>query len=292
MNLEELEKLHHDQIADHVKNKFILIYNQKFDPKCKKEDMESGGLGAAFFEEQKAYFNNELQGPFKEGLAKASSLSIMNAFMSLAINGLSLEKGLTTDCYLMANSKKIGSDAKGADIYGFMAYIKITGYGEVLIRKRAGQILGIENPTIVYDCDDCRIGERDGHKFVNYEKCMNKPKDARFVACFVKILLKDGGYDYFILDQDGLARLKDYNIKQNHGRFVNPLYGNVQNGWQPDSGFLIAKTIYHAFKGYPKISIGDGAVMQAEADDSATVKIDSENDVSGVKVNTNENDPF
>lgn len=293
IDLDEINKISHDKIADIVKSKFITIYNQKYDPNCPKDEISTGGLGLSFFEEQKAYFNSELnESSFKEQLSKATGLSVMNAFMMLAICGLSLQKGLTTDCYLMGKSKCIGASPNGAKVYGFFAVIDITGYGEVTMRKRSGQILGIENPVIVYDCDDFRTGERNGHKFVDYEKCMHRPNGALIECCYLKILKKDD-YDYFVLDMEGMARLRAYNIKQNGGKYANALYGSYDKGWQPDTGFMIAKTIRHAFKGYPRLTIGDGAVLHADTD-TISEQV-SEQEVApdkGVKVETDENDPF
>ena len=86
MDIGQLNKTPHNQICDLARNKFIEVYNQKF-----------GDGGEVFFEEQKALFNNELlNGSFKGYLEKATSLNIHDAFMNLAINGLSLEKGTTT----------------------------------------------------------------------------------------------------------------------------------------------------------------------------------------------------
>lgn len=84
MDIEQLNKAPHNQICDLARDKFIEVYNQKF-----------GEGGEVFFEEQKALFNNELlNGSFKGYLEKATSLNIHDAFMNLAINGLSLEREL------------------------------------------------------------------------------------------------------------------------------------------------------------------------------------------------------
>ena len=186
MDIEQLNKTPHNQICDLARDKFIEVYNQKF-----------GEGGEVFFEEQKALFNNELlNGSFKGYLEKATSLNIHDAFMNLAINGLSLEKGTTTLCYLMGYSNYDKNTRKST----YTAKITYTGYGEILLRQRAGQILRCDNPVVVYDCDDFRFGERDGHKFVDYVKTYPRPANSRIVACYVKIILPNNSYDYFVLD--------------------------------------------------------------------------------------------
>ena len=169
MDIEQLNKTPHEQICDLAKDKFIEIYNQKF-----------GEGGEVFFEEQKALFNNELlNGSFKGYLAKAPSLCIHDAFMNLAINGLSLEKGSSTLCYLMGYSNY----DKNTGGYNYTAKITYTGYGEILLRQRAGQIVRCDNPVVVYSCDEFRFGERDGHKFVEYIKQYPRQAGSYIVAC-------------------------------------------------------------------------------------------------------------
>ncbi len=43
IDLDEINKIAHDKIADLVKSKFITIYNQKYDPNCPKDEISTGG---------------------------------------------------------------------------------------------------------------------------------------------------------------------------------------------------------------------------------------------------------
>lgn len=55
MDIEQLNETPHNQICDLARDRFIEVYNQKF-----------GEGGEVFFEEQKAFFNEELlNGSFK-----------------------------------------------------------------------------------------------------------------------------------------------------------------------------------------------------------------------------------
>ncbi len=123
--------------------------------------------------------------------------------MNLAINGLSLEKGTATLCYLMGYSNYDKNTKKST----YTAKITYTGYGEILLRQRAGQILRCDNPVVVYNCDDFRFGERDGHKFVDYVKTYPRPANSYIVACYVKIILPNNSYDYFVLDREAYREI-------------------------------------------------------------------------------------
>lgn len=283
------DKLPITKVTEAVKPKFIQIYNQKYDPFCLENAIATGGKGAVFYEEQEALFNTEIKnGPYAKMLVKAKNENLANAFLSLAINGLSLEKTFTTECYLECRSVNVGT--REQPVYISLPKISITGYGEVKMRVRAGQIAGIENPVVVYDCDDLRVGEKDGHKYVNYEKCFVKPGKARIIACYMKILLNSGGFDYFVLDLDGIKRLAGYSAKFNYSNKPNALY--VSNDGQIDTGFLIAKTIKHAFKGYPKLSIGDGAVYQSDDDMLPDNSPREEKKPDGVVIEQEDDTPF
>lgn len=294
MDIEQLNKTPHNQICDLARDKFIEVYNQKF-----------GEGGEVFFEEQKALFNNELlNGSFKGYLEKATSLNIHDAFMNLAINGLSLEKGTTTLCYLMGYSNYDKNTRQST----YTAKIAYTGYGEILLRQRAGQILRCDNPVVVYDCDDFRFGERDGHKFVDYVKTYPRPANSRIVACYVKIILPNNSYDYFVLDREGFDRLREYSAKfggQDHK--ANALYGGSYTGNDGkmyfkdiDTGFLISKTCKHAFKTYPKLPVGLGGMLQADVDSQpqqqqqqeAFGASQAETQKNGVKAKVDDDSPF
>lgn len=292
MDIEQLNKTPHEQICDLARDKFVEIYNQKF-----------GDGGEAFFEEQKALFNNELlNGSFKGYLADAPSLSIHDAFMNLAINGLSLEKGSSTLCYLVGYSNYDKNTKK----YNYTAKITYTGYGEILLRQRAGQIIRCDNPVIVYNCDEFRFGERDGRKFVEYVKTYPRPTGSYIVACYVKIIPPGGGYDYFVMDREGIDRLKAYSEKFNGKSGANALYGGVYTGSDGkeyfqdiDTGFLVSKTCKHAFDNYPKLKVGLGAQLQAniDTDQSPTEQKQEifgsqQQQKEGVKVETGDDDPF
>lgn len=288
--LEQLKTIEHNKIPDLAHDKFIEVYIQKY-----------GAQNAeAFFEEQRGFFLAEMtSGSYKNLLAAATGTSIYFAFLFLAINNLSLEKGLSTTCYLECRSQKIGEkpDSNGGRpqaVYERSAVITVTGYGEILLRQRAKQIRSVDNPKVVYDCDTFRYGEDNGQSYVKYEKAIPRPQGARIIACYVRIVKADGTVDYFVLDTDEMLRLKQYSGKSNFGK-PNALYGQSADCSDIDTGFLKSKTVKHAFKGYPKLSIGTGGAMESDKDEEPTpapAATTAAPAAQGVQVDAPEDTPF
>lgn len=287
---EKIEKARHEEIPDIAHDKFIQVYSQKFG----EQNAE------AFYEEQRGFFLNELtSGSYKDLLKEANGTSIYFAFLFLAINNLSLEKGVSTTCYLECRSVKVGEKVdektkRSTNIYERHAVITVTGYGEIVLRQRAGQIRSVDNPKVVYDCDSLRYGERDGKSFLEYEKAIPRPVGAKIIACYVRIVKSDGTIDYFVLDTDEMVRLKQYSSRFNWGK-SNALYGQAQDCSDIDTGFLKSKTVKHAFKGYPKLSIGAGGSLEADKDTDTQPQaepVTTETPANGVTVETNDDDPF
>lgn len=291
--LESINNVAHEKIPELAHDKFVAVYSQKFG----HEKAE------AFYEEQKNLFINELKyGSYNELLKQADGMSVYFAFLFLAINGLSLEKGTTTTCYLECKRVKVGENpnklnAKGypEPVYQSSAVITVTGYGEIILRQRARQIRSVDTPKVVYDCDTFRYGESDGRPTLTWEKCMPRPVGSRVIACYVRIIKNDGSVDYFVLDMDEILRLKAYSGKANYGK-TNALYGRNADGSDIDTGFLKSKTVKHAFKGYPKLSIGAGGAFESDKDtepiENAAPQEESTAAPNGVQIKTDENDPF
>ena len=192
-----------------------------------------------------------------------------NAFIDLAVKGLTLAPGSQALCYLIPRSVKVGTDQSGKDIWEKVCNLTISGYGELVLRKNAGQIRHVDNPVIVYEGDTFQYGEQNGQKIVNYMSAFPR-KSNKIIACFLKITRADGSIDYSVMTEQDWMRLKGYSDKQNtyydakKGQYVtksNELYG--KNG-QIDSGFLMAKCVKHAFKTYPKLNIGRGTELESE----------------------------
>jgi hypothetical protein len=185
---------------------------------------------------------------------------------------------------MIPRSVKSGrKDEKGKDIYEDRASVSVTGYGELVIRKRAGHINYADNPVIVYEGDtfEAQI-DNQGCKTVTYKLCVPRTSK-KIIAAFMRIVRNDGSADYQWLLENDIDRLKTYSEKAN-GRWdaearkrvpgkANDLYTS-DNG-QIDAGFLENKMIKHAFDTYPKIRIGEFTELETQKETAINYTIPS-----------------
>ena len=246
---------------ERVREQFINVYNSIW---------KEGGENA--YEREAIYFNQQLRD--KPGIRECSGTSVFYSFIDLAVKGLTLAPGSQALCYLIPRSVKIGVDQTGKDVWEKCCNLVVSGYGELVLRVRAGQIRHADNPVIVYEGDKFEFGEVDGRKIVNYMSAFPRTSN-RIIACFLKITRADGTVDYSVMTENDWLRLKGYSDKQNtyydskKGQYVtksNELYG--KNGGQIDTGFLMAKCVKHAFKTYPKLQIGRGTALESDMVDN------------------------
>lgn len=240
---------------ERVRSQFINVYNSIW-----KEG------GEQVYEREAIYFNSQLRD--KANLRECSGTSIFYAFIDLAVKGLTLAPGSQALCYLIPRSVKVGTGPQG-DIWEKVCNLTISGYGELVLRKNAGQIRHADNPVIVYEGDTFQYGEQNGQKIVNYMSAFPR-RSNKIIACFLKITRADGTIDYSVMTEQDWMRLKGYSDKQNTyfdrktNQYVvksNELYN--KDG-QIDTGFLMAKCVKHAFKTYPKLNIGRGSSLETE----------------------------
>lgn len=229
------------------------------------------GEGGEAFAERESRFINRLIIDDKNKW-NVTPISVFLAYVDLAVKDLTLEPGAQAMCYLLNRSTKVSQgdgNGKIVEAWENRAYISVTGYGEILLRQRAGQIRHCDTPTVVYEGDEFSYIERNGRKEVTYGLNI-KHNPGNPMACFMKITRLDGTTDYAIILHEAWQRLANYSLKQNErGRRdkenakANDLYTSGLNG-TIDPGFLIAKCVKHAFKNYPKLPIGKGMVMEAD----------------------------
>ena len=231
------------EVQDHI----VTLYNQVH-----------GKGGEAFAERESRYLNRMIIDDKKKW--NVTPLSVFLAYVDLAVKDLTLEPGAQALCYLLNRNSKL-KDGTGKDFWENRAYISVTGYGEILMRQRAGQIRHCDSPTVVYEGDRFSYEEIDGRKHVTHALNLSH-NPGNPIACFMKITRIDGSVDYGIILPEGWKRLQVYSDRQN-GDYKNSLYTSGINN-SIDPGFLIAKCVKHAFKSYPKLPIGKGMVMEAD----------------------------
>ena len=259
MKLSEFQKYNAENILDSetVMEKVVEVYN-----------MMHGQGGEAFFERESRNFKKIIEE--NAYLKRCTAFSVYTSLIDLAVYNLSVETGAQAVAYLTPKSVVIGKDQNGKDVYEIRCNLKISGYGELVIRASIGQILYADNPIVVYDNDEFSCSVSGEKKNVEY-KCHIPHKGHKIIGCFLRIVRPDHSVDYSWLLEEEIDRLKVYSEKMNkkwnerekkYEYKANALY--TSNEGQIDTGFLIAKTIKHAFKTYPKIKVGKSTVLQSE----------------------------
>lgn len=245
-----------------VKSRFIQIY----------DTLWGEGTGEPAYERESIFFNRVLAD--NERLAKGvTRFSIFTTFIDLAVCGLSVEPGVRALAYLQGRNTKVGKGPDGKDIYEGRLTLTISGYGELVLRSRCGQIKYADNPVLVYEEDGFSFSDTNGSKSISYT-CNLPHKSNHIIACFIRITRTDGSIDYSVMYEEDWTRLAGYSAKQNkrwdneRRQYImspNELYTSNNGGI--DTGFLMAKCIKHAFKTYPKVRIGKGTELQTEQEE-------------------------
>ncbi len=161
-----------------------------------------------------------------DALRNCSALSLYGCILDLCVNGISLDPMLK-QAYLVPKGGK--------------ATLRISGYGELAIRKDEGQIKYVDNPVLVFEGDHFLTGTTlQGSRFVEHKQTIPRTSD-KAVACFIKITRSDGTTDFSVLTREDFELLR----KQSE-RPDGPAYSKNYNG------MFMTKTIKHAFKGYER----------------------------------------
>ena len=259
LKLSEFQKYNAENILDceAVMEKVVEVYN-----------LMHGEGGEAFFERERQNFQKIISDSIY--LKKCTAFSIYTSIIDLSVYNLSVEPGAQATAYLIPRNVNTGKGNGGKDVYETRCTLKISGYGELVIRASAGQILYADNPIVVYDNDEFSCSVSGEKKSVEY-KCNLPHKGHQVIGCFIRIVRSDRSVDYSWLLEEEIERLKGYSSKANkkwnererkYECKANELY--TSNDGSIDTGFLIAKTIKHAFKTYPKIKVGKSTVLQSE----------------------------
>lgn len=262
VKIEELNALPATKIVEspNVEAKFIQMYNGIW------------GVQTGTQIYQKEVFNFQKVIRENPALAECSKMSLFGCFLDMAVNGLSLDPTGRPHCYLIPRSVKTGhKDQNGYDIYENRASVSITGYGELTMRMRAGQVKYADNPVVVYEGDTFRADLVTGKKVVTYSAAIPR-KSTKVIGAFIRIVRTDGSEDYQWLLEGDIQRLSNFSAKSNSyydrvrkervmGK-PNKLYSSNDGGIDP--GFLENKMIKHAFDAYPKVRIGKFTQMETE----------------------------
>lgn len=234
---------------------------------CKMHRMEEADAEAVY-EREALYYKKALMASTK--LAGCTNISLYSAFLEIAVTGLSIQPGGKSEAYLESRGTKQPDGS-----YINSAMLQISAYGELNMRIRAGQIIRMSNPIVLYDGDHFQPKTNArGELTIDYQSLIPR-KSNTIVGCWVAIYLPHNGIDFKWLLKDDIERLKKYSARANKKwddaakKYVetpSALYS--ANGEQIDPGFLEAKTIKHAMRSYTKLRVGEGVSFE---DDIAPV---------------------
>jgi len=235
-----------------VRERFITVH----------DTLWGDGTGLAAYEKESINFKRILSE--KSYLANprlVTPFSVFTSFIDLAVSGLTLDPSARAQCYILPRRYAV-PDGNGGSVWEGRCTLQISGYGEIFMRERAGQIAHADNPVLVYAEDEFAFYDRGGQKSVNYV-CKLPHDSKRIVAGFMKITRNDGTIDYAVMFQEDWERLQKYSEKNNKKDGANELYTSGE-GNTIDPGFLMAKIIKHAFRTYPKVRIGKASTMETD----------------------------
>ncbi len=264
VKLEDLNSLPATKIVENenVEKKFIQMYNSIW----------GSQMGEQVYHKEVFNFQKLLRE--SPAVAECSKMSLYGCFLDMAVNGLSLDNTSHPHCYLIPRNVKTGhKDESGRDVYEKRASVSVTGYGELMMRMRAGQIRYADNPVIVYEGDIFSISLDNGVKKITYSAAIPR-KSSKVIGAFIRIVRCDGSEDYQWLLEGDIQRLAKFSAKNNsyykNGQRVegkaNDLYYSQDGGIDP--GFLENKMIKHAFDAYPKVRTGQYTIMQSQEEDT------------------------
>ena len=231
---------------ERVAAKFVDLYNR----------VHGGDKGSQIYEVEKFHFSKLIAD--NKNLQDCHILSLYGAFMDVAVQDLSFDPSKKL-AYLMPGNVNIGT--RDNPQWEKRANLQISPYGELFLRQYYGQIRSADNPVVVYEGDEFSVITGKEGRIVNHTAVYPR-KSSRAIACFIRLVKIDGTIDFGVMDEIEMARLKEYSKKKNNGT-ANALYGKT--GADIDTGFLIAKTVKHAFKAYPKVRLR-GAYTRLESE--------------------------
>ena len=203
------------------------------------------------YEAEKFHFAKLIQD--KPDLQACTKLSLYGCFLDMAVNGLSFDPNMK-HAYVVSFNTNVGT--KNDPRWEKRATLMISGYGELHMRIRQGQIKYADNPILVYEGDEFRHGTRDGKVFLEHMAAYPRQTD-NIIASYIRLERTDGSVDYKVLSIEEVMKLKKFSKDPNSKAWTDGLPGMIQ-----------AKTIKHAFKSYPKTRLGQFSQLQSETVDT------------------------
>lgn len=212
---------------------------------------------AVKYEAEKFHFMKLLQET--PALQQCTKLSLYGCFLDMAVNGLSFDRSMK-HAYVVSFNTNVGT--KQAPKWEKRATLMISGYGELHMRVRQGQLKHADNPILVYEGDHFQHGTKDGRVFLEHVATFPR-KSEQIIACYIRLERADGTVDYKVFGYEEVMKLRQFSKDKDSLAWTAGLPGMIQ-----------AKTIKHAFKSYPKIRMGEFSQLQTQTVDESAEVID------------------
>ena len=213
----------------------------------------NSSVAAAKYEAEKFHFMKLIQD--KPDLQQCTKLSLYGCFLDMAVNGLSFDPAMK-HAYVVSFNTNVGT--KQAPKWEKRANLMISGYGELHMRVRQGQIKYADNPILVFERDEFKHGTREGKVFLEHVAAYPRKSD-NIIACYIRLERIDGSVDYKVLSMEEIAKIRKFSKDPESKAWTDGLPGMVQ-----------AKTIKHAFRSYPKIRMGEFSTLQSQQVETET----------------------
>lgn len=226
------------EIADRFKKLFSVIH--------------PGQKSEIFYEAEKFHFMKLIQE--NKTLQECSKLSLYGCFMDVAVSGLSFDPSFKHLYLVPFNINLAGRNQPPQ--WEKRAQLQISGYGELLLRQKQGQIKYADNPVLVYDGDEFSFGVRNGVGFVEHISRLPRKSD-RIIACYLRIVRNDGSVDFKVITEDDMNRFRKFSKDADKSKAWTDGIGGM---WQ-------AKCIKHSFKNYPKVRTGEFSQLASQTVD-------------------------
>jgi recombinational DNA repair protein RecT len=239
------------EIADRFKKLYSIIH--------------PGSKSDIFYEAEKFHFMKLLQENKK--LQECSKLSLYGTFMDVAVNGLSFDPSFK-HLYLVPYNTNVGTQQ--SPTWEKRVQLQISGYGELVLRQKQGQIKYADNPVLVYEDDEFAFGNRNGRGFIDHVSKLPRTSH-KIIACYLRIVRPDGSVDYKIITQDDMDRFRKFSKDADKSKAWSDGIG----------GMWMAKCIKHAFKNYPKVRTGEFSQLASQTVDEDAQVVD---DAAGMNV--------
>lgn len=198
-------------------------------------------------------------------IKQATILSLYSTFLEIAIQNLSIKKQPKAEAYVGVNGVKSGSS------WVQVAKLAIQAHGELILRKRAKQLIHASNPIVVYEGDTFQPFTNDnGVLIVDYKPAVPR-KSHKIIACFIKLQITKDIFDYKWLLPEDIERLHNVSKKFMKNETGNALYSGGDDG-QIDVGFLETKTLKHSLSTLGRLELTSGSILDDDTDSDEVVE--------------------